>query len=121
MSRIFGISGVCNLLGAIKTAKYFNLGPDDVDSPSAPDAIDRYYSVMSWLEQTEGRWMRLWPSARRNTFRGQKTDYVQEGDQLARERWHNLKYYTWVEQQGQDGRRAGCQRDPGWWRQHQEL
>jgi hypothetical protein len=35
-----------------------------------------------------------------STFHGQKTDYILEGGQEERERWHNLKYYTWVEQQG---------------------
>jgi hypothetical protein len=33
-------------------------------------------------------------------FKGVKTDWVQEATYAVRKRWHNLKYYTWVEQQG---------------------
>ncbi|MBN1427817.1 MAG: pyridoxal-phosphate dependent enzyme [Anaerolineae bacterium] len=122
MSRIFGISGVCNVLGAIKTAKYYNLGADDVVVTICTDAIDRYYSVMSWLEQAEGKMDEAMAVGRvESTFRGQKLDYIQEGDRLARERWHNLKYYTWVEQQGKTVDELNAQRDPDWWRRHQEL
>jgi cysteine synthase A len=122
MSQIFGISGVCNVLGAIKAAKYYNLGPDDVVVTICTDAIDRYYSVMSWLESVEGKMDEAMAVGRiESTFRGQKLDYIQEGDQLGRERWHNLKYYTWVEQQGKTVDELDAQRDPGWWRQHQEL
>lgn len=122
MSRIFGISGVCNVLGAIKTARYYNLGPDDVVVTICTDAIDRYYSVMSWLESVEGKMDEAMAAQRiESTFRGQKLDYIQEGDRLARERWHNLKYYTWVEQQGKTVEELNAQRDPGWWREHQEM
>jgi hypothetical protein len=30
------------------------------------------------------------------------SDWVQEGTAFHRTRWHNQKYYTWVEQQGKD-------------------
>ncbi len=122
MSRIFGISGVCNVLGAIKTAKYYNLGSDDVVVTICTDAIDRYYSVMSWLESVEGKMDEAMAVGRiESTFRGQKLDTIQEGDRPARERWHNLKYYTWVEQQGKTVDELNAQRDPAWWRQHQEM
>ena len=47
-------------------------------------------------------------------------DWVQEGSREARERWHNLKYYTWVEQQGKSVAELDAQRDPAWWIGHQE-
>jgi cysteine synthase A len=56
-----------------------------------------------------------------STFHGQKLDYVLEGSHSVRERWHNLKYYTWVEQQGKTVEELDAQRDPGWWVEHQEL
>lgn len=37
-----------------------------------------------------------------------------------RERWHNLKYYTWVEQQGKSVEELDAQRDPQWWINHQQ-
>ncbi len=120
MSQIFGISGVCNVLGAIKTAKYYNLGPDDVVVTICTDAIDRYYSVMDWLRKTEGKMNEVVATARmESTFRGQGLDWIQEGTREARQRWHNLKYYTWVEQQGKSVEELDAQRDPGWWEDHQ--
>ena len=44
LGDLFGISGICNVLGAIKTAKYYNMGEDDVIVTVATDALDRYYS-----------------------------------------------------------------------------
>jgi cysteine synthase len=122
MARLFGISGVCNVLGAIKTAKFYNLGADDVIVTVCTDAIDRYYSVMDWLREEEGQMDEALAAARmESTFRGQKTDWIQEGTQEARQRWHNLKYYTWVEQQGKTVEELDAQRDPAWWEEHQRL
>lgn len=122
MSEIFGISSVCNVLGAIKTAKFYGLGADDVVVTICTDAIDRYYSVMEWLEGEEGKMDEAMASERvASTFHGQKLDWIAEGDTQARERWHNLKYYTWVEQQGKSVEELDAQRDPAWWREHQEL
>ena len=121
LSRIFGISGVCNVLGAIKTAKYYNLGSDDVIVTIATDALDRYYSVMDWLRNEEGQMDEASAVGRiESTFHGQHTDWVLEGTEEVRERWHNLKYYTWVEQQGKTVEELDAQRDPDWWTAHQE-
>ena len=38
-----------------------------------------------------------------------------------RRQWHNLKYYTWVEQQGKTVEALDAQLDPAWWIQHQQL
>ena len=122
MSEFFGISGVCNVLGAIKTAKFYGFGPDDVIVTICTDAIDRYHSVMEWLEQTEGKMDEALAVGRMESiFRGQKLDYVLEGSHAVRERWHNLKYYTWVEQQGKTVEELDAQRDPNWWIEHQEM
>jgi cysteine synthase len=42
----FGPSGICNLLGAIKIAKYLRLGPGDNVVTVATDGFDRYQSVL---------------------------------------------------------------------------
>ncbi len=121
MSSIFGISGVCNVLGAIKTAKYYNMGQDDVIVTICTDNIDRYYSVMDWLRAAEGPLDEAKAVGRvESTFLGQKLDWIQEGTREARQRWHNLKYYTWVEQQGKTVEELDAQRDPEWWTAHQE-
>jgi len=122
LSQIFGISSVCNVLGAIKTAKFYNMSKDDVIVTICTDAIDRYYSVMDWLQDTEGKMDEAMAVGRmESTFHGQKLDWISEGTQETRERWHNLKYYTWVEQQGKSVEELDAQRDPAWWSEHQDM
>lgn len=122
MSGIFGISSVCNVLGAIKTAKFYNMGADDVIVTICTDAIDRYYSVMDWLEREEGTMDEAMAAYRMaSTFHGQGLDWILEGTREVRQRWHNLKYYTWVEQQGKTVEELEAQRDPAWWQEHPHL
>ncbi|QJW48041.1 pyridoxal-phosphate dependent enzyme [bacterium BFN5] len=47
----FGPSGICNVLGAIKLAKFLRLGPGDNVVTVATDGFDRYHSVMDELDQ----------------------------------------------------------------------
>ncbi|MBL8147834.1 MAG: pyridoxal-phosphate dependent enzyme [Anaerolineae bacterium] len=120
MAPIFGISGVCHILGSIKTARHFGLGKDDVIVTAATDGFDRYPSEMDKLRVREG----ALDEARavghiEGIFHAQKTDWVQDGTRLNHERWHNLKYYTWVEQQGKTVQELDAQRDPAWWEAHQ--
>ena len=51
---VFGISGICNLLGAIRMARYLGLGPDDNVVTIATDGFDRYPSVLANLESRIG-------------------------------------------------------------------
>jgi hypothetical protein len=43
-----------------------------------------------------------------------------EGTPATRRRWHNQKYFTWVEQQGKDVDELRAQEDPAFWISHQE-
>lgn len=122
LSEIFGISGVCNVLGAIKTAKHYGLGSQDVIVTICTDAIDRYRSVMGELTDRFGPMDEAEAAARQAAiFHGQKTDWVREGTADVRRQWHNLKYYTWVEQQGKTVEELDAQRDPAWWLEHQAM
>jgi cysteine synthase len=122
LGTIFGISGVCNVLGAIKTAKHYRLGPKDVVVTICTDAIDRYYSVMEAMGKQYGA-----IDAARGTayveaiFHGATTDWIKDGTPDMRRQWHNLKYYTWVEQQGKTVEELDAQLDPDWWLAHQQL
>jgi cysteine synthase len=49
LRNLFGVSGICNILGAIKMAKYLRLGPNDNVVTVATDGMDRYNSVMDDL------------------------------------------------------------------------
>ncbi len=52
--ELFGVSSLCNILGAIHMARYLNLGPDDNVVTIATDGFDRYPSVLSELERRRG-------------------------------------------------------------------
>src|SRR6266851_7436754 len=120
LSTLFGISGICNILGAIKTAKYFGLGKGDVIATIATDALDRYYSVMADMRLRFGQLDAAAAVGRiEGVFHGVRTDWVQVGTPENRARWHNLKYYTWVEQQGKTVGELDAQRDPAWRLAHQ--
>lgn len=77
MRELFGPSGICNILGAIKMAKYLKLGPDDNVVTIATDGFDRYNSVIENLNsrylEVEDFVVRRWAQ---DIFLGQKDDYV---------------------------------------------
>lgn len=122
MSHVFGISSICNILGAIKTARYYELGADDVIMTIATDGMDRYHSVMDSMAECYGRLDEAAVAGRvERILHGMRTDWVMPGMPEARRRWHNLKYFTWVEQQGKSVQELEAQRDPDWWQGHQAL
>ncbi len=120
LSEIFGISGVCNVLGAIKTAKFYNMGADDLIVTICTDAMDRYHSVMDQLTQSHGPMDEAGAEARLvHIFHKQKLDWISEGTQHSRRQWHNLKYFTWVEQQGKTIDALNAQLYPDFWEAEQ--
>lgn len=122
MSTMFGISGVCNVIGAIKIAKRYRMGSQDTIVTILTDGIDRYYSVMDELTQQYGKLTSETARERHHAiFQGAKQDYIQEGTVRNRDRWFNLKYFTWVEQQGETVQELNAQRSPSWWEDQQAL
>ena len=120
LAEILGISGVCNIIGAIKTAKFYNMGAEDVVATVATDAMERYGSVMANLRAEHGALDDAGATAIVDgVYHRAGGDWIMEGGREARERWHNLKYYTWVEQQGKTVAELDAQRDPDWWLAHQ--
>ena len=116
LSEILGISGVCNLIGAIKTAKYYEMTENDNIFTICTDTIDRYHSVMNNLDSEFGPMDKTEAAVRYNCiFKNIKLDYIQEGTYATRKRWHNLKYYTWVEQQGKTVQELNAQKSQDYW------
>jgi len=98
---LLGISGVANMLSAIKLSKWFELGPDDVVLTVFTDSMDMYQSRLVELTQERGELSeRDAAIALHRYLLGTTTDHVLELSYPERKRVHNLKYYTWVEQQG---------------------
>lgn len=96
-----GISCVGNLIAAIKFAKYYELGPQDVVMTVLTDSMEMYQSRLRELNEERGQFTELDAAAAYHRYLlGTTIDYMQELTYYDRKRVHNLKYYTWVEQQG---------------------
>jgi cysteine synthase len=101
--NMIGISGIANILSAIKTAKHFDLTCDDVIVTIATDAADMYISRIKELNDTRGEYSTL--QAARDHERcmlGTAPCHMKELTYTDRKAIHNLKYFTWVEQQGKE-------------------
>jgi hypothetical protein len=99
--HLIGISGIGNMLSAIKTAKYFEMTSDDIIVTIATDSADMYKSRVDELESEWGKYSTL-QAARdfEKCICGTRTDFMKELTYYERKAIHNLKYFTWVEQQG---------------------
>jgi cysteine synthase len=96
-----GISAVANLLSAIKLAKWYELGRHDVVLTMATDSMELYSSRLAELTQERGPFTDTDAAiAFERYLLGTTTDHVQELGYWERKRVHQLKYFTWVEQQG---------------------
>ena len=98
---LLGISSVANLLAAIKTAKYYEMNGRDVIITVATDSMEMYQSRLAELREAEGEFTpKAAAAAFARSLQGITTDHMQELSYVDRKRIHNLKYFTWVEQQG---------------------
>lgn len=97
----FGISGIANMLCAIKFAKYYELTEHDVVATVMTDSAVMYGSRIQELCDQDGAYTPMMAAVDyAKHIASVKTDYMQELTYRDRKRVHNLKYYTWVEQQG---------------------
>jgi cysteine synthase len=98
-----GISGFANIVAAIKLAKHYDLGADDVIMTVATDSAQLYAS------ERQNFIKRRYPDGFDEVNAGEVfsrhlegvvDDHVLELTHTERKRIFNLGYYTWVEQQG---------------------
>ncbi len=100
---LFGISSIANVLSAIKAAKYYEMTADDVIFTVATDSADMYCSRVAELHKGRGGYTDI--DAAKDLDRclyGQTIDYLKELTYLDQRMIHNLKYYTWIEQQAKE-------------------
>jgi cysteine synthase len=116
----FGISGVCNVLAAVRAAVHYGLGPRQAVVTVATDGFDRYPSVLRRLDGEQGPMDGERARRRLGIFRSRRTGWLVEGTPETRRRWHNQKYFTWVEQQGKTVAELRAQEDPAFWVAQQE-
>ena len=100
---LMGISGITNMLTAIKFAKYYELTSKDVVATVLTDSVEMYKSRLAEMREEEGAYSNVKAAVDyAASLRGMRTDNLLELTYPERKRVHNLKYYTWVEQQGRD-------------------
>jgi hypothetical protein len=96
-----GFSGISNVLSCIKTAKYYEMDENDIMLTVLTDSMDLYQSRIHEMQQEFGQYTEKDAAADFARYlHGQSTDNMLELRYTDRRRIHNLKYYTWVEQQG---------------------
>ncbi len=100
-----GYSSIANMLAAIKTAKQWGLGEDDVIITVATDGSDLYdaereefisHNFPSGFDDVEAEKVFI------DHLESVDTEHLLDMDEVNRNRVFNLGYYTWVEQQGID-------------------
>ncbi len=98
---LLGFSGISNVLSAIKAAKYYEMGKNDVMVTVLTDSMELYNSRIAEMHEEMGAYTEANAAADfARWLQGQTTDNLEELRYVDRRRIHNLKYYTWVEQQG---------------------
>ncbi len=112
----FGISAVCNIIGAIKTAKLLGLGPRDNIVTIATDRFDRYPSVLADLERREGpatsAQLEAWAE---RIFHGADTmDMLDVRGAAEKRRLHAMKEGLW-RRFGYDDDRFAAMRSMAFW------
>ena len=100
---LLGISGIGNLLSAIKTAKYYEMTSDDIIISIATDSSEMYLSRIEELRAERGDYNEIQAAKDfEKCIFGQHTDNMRELNYQDRRAIHNLKYFTWVEQQAKE-------------------
>jgi len=99
--NLLGFSGIANMLSAIKFAKYYELGENDVVMTVLTDSLELYGTRLEEYREAFGEFTAFDAAeAFAADLHGETTDALEELSYEDRKRIHNLKYYTWVEQQG---------------------
>jgi hypothetical protein len=98
---LLGFSGISNVLSAIKMAKYYEFSGQDIILTILTDSMELYGSRLQEMHQEYGEYTENNAAADFARYLlGESTDHMLELTYAERKRVHNLKYFTWVEQQG---------------------
>ncbi|MDJ0953154.1 MAG: pyridoxal-phosphate dependent enzyme [Acidimicrobiia bacterium] len=120
---LFGISCIGNMVATIKMAKHYEMGSGDVLVTVGTDSMEMYQSRLVELNEERGEFTSLDAAASFHRYMlGAGLDHVQELGYYDKKRVHNLKYYTWVEQQGKTYEEIQAQwYDPDYWTSIQAM
>ena len=114
---LLGISGIANMIGCIKEAKLFEFNENDIVLSVCTDSMDMYQSR---IKEHNGEYIRDEAVATyAQCLMGQKEDHCLELTYAERKKCHNLKYFTWIEQQGKTAKELNAQwYDDHYWDQY---
>jgi len=98
---LLGFSGISNLLSAIKFAKYYEMGTDDIVLTVLTDSMELYQSRLREMHAEFGEYSEVDAAVDFARYlQGETTDNMLDLTYVDQRRIHNLKYFTWIEQQG---------------------
>jgi cysteine synthase A len=114
---LLGFSGISNVLSAIKMAKYYELDEHDIVLTILTDSMELYGSRLVEMHHEFGEYTPANATADfARWLQGESTDAMLELSYPDRKRIHNLKYFTWVEQQGKTYEEIQAQwYEPDYW------
>ena len=116
--ELLGISSLCNLVAAIKTARYYDMDGRDVIFTPLTDAMNLYSSRMQEMREAHGAYdMHLADRHYARYLQGITTDHLRELNYADQKALHNFKYFTWVEQQGKSSDELRQLWDEDFWKQ----
>ena len=121
---LFGLSSLCNIVSAIKVARFYEMGPDDVVVTVATDSADMYRTEREKVlaRDFNGRFEEVTAAeVFGEHLLGAGVDHLMEMGTVERERVFNLGYYTWVEQQGVSLEDFQARRSQTFWRGLRDL
>ncbi len=99
--ELLGISSIANLMGSIKLAKWYEMDENDVVFTVATDSMEMYQSRLKEENGKHGEFTNRDAAVSFDAdLMGLGIDNMIEMDYYEKKRMHNLKYFTWIEQQG---------------------
>ncbi len=99
--HLLGVSSIANLLGCIKMAKYYEYDENDYVFTVATDSMEMYQSRVIEYRNKQGEYNNVMANIHfEKNIMAVKTDDMIEMTYYDKRRMHNLKYFTWIEQQG---------------------
>ena len=114
---LIGISGAANIMMAVKMAKYYELAGRDIILTVLTDSMEMYASRVLEMDAESGTYTETQAAVDHGRYvLGAGTDCMLEMNYQDKKRVHNLKYYTWVEQQGKTSEELNAQ-----WYDHEEY
>jgi cysteine synthase len=116
--NLMGISSIANMMGSIKLAKYFEMDENDVIFTVATDSMEMYQSRLTEENEKHGQFTETDAAVSFDSdILGLNIDHMIEMNYYEKKRMHNLKYFTWIEQQGKTVEELNAQwYDENYWK-----